>query len=127
MKQLNKDQDKQRNDLLARLELADKAMQDAIAKANEIIENEVARAIDSYNEVVTDMETFRDEIVGEMSSYYDDRSEKWQDSDTGQAYSGWKDDWEGLDVSPVEAVEVIEDREVDHHDNLANMASELPE
>jgi hypothetical protein len=127
MKRISVAQNKQRDELLARLELADKAMQDAIALINSMIEGDLNKVIDSYNEVVADVETFRDELVGEMREYFDDRSDKWRDGEAGQAYNSWMGEWEYLDVSPVEAVEAIEDRTVEHYENLANLMSEVDE
>ena len=45
------------------------------------------------------------DIVSEMETYYDERSEKWQEGDAGSAYADWKGEWEGLDCATVDLVD----------------------
>ena len=69
---------------------------------------------------IEDAQEFAQEIIGAQDDYYDNRSEKWQEGDRGQAYDEWRTEWdqstEGLrdyeweipdpDLEPPEPVEV---------------------
>ena len=97
MKKLSKDQQKFRDDLVKRLDDALIGVNNAVEKAN--------AAIDEYNVIVADVESYRDEIVSEMETYFDERSDKWQEGDAGSAYSEWKGEWENLDCSAIDQVD----------------------
>jgi uncharacterized protein with NRDE domain len=70
----------------------------------------VQAAVDAYNESVSDAQSFMEEVATDIRSYIEDRSEKWQESDKGQEYSGWADEWEGTldtaEIGPPEEIEV---------------------
>lgn len=69
----------------------------------------VADEISDYNTFVREAQEFIEEMRDEMQAYYDDRSEKWQESDTGTEYYDWIDAWEtGLDE-----IEDIQPEEID--------------
>ncbi len=55
-----------------------------------------------YNDELEKLRDFRDGIVSEMDDYIADRSEKWQEGERGQNYVSWKDEWEQLDLEPIE-------------------------
>jgi hypothetical protein len=46
-------------------------------------------AQDAYNEAVADANAWLGEIASEIDDYISERSEKWQDSERGQAYRAW--------------------------------------
>jgi hypothetical protein len=56
----------------------------------------------------------------QMRREYDERPERWQQGDTGQAVSSWIDEWEGLDLGEVDEVSIdpVEEPEVNHADEL---------
>lgn len=89
MKKLSKEQQALRADLTGRLQ---KAL------------NEVNTAIVDYNEVVADIESWRDEVRGEAQDWHDGRSEKWQKSDAGAAHQEWIDAYDSLDTQTVEEI-----------------------
>lgn len=82
-----------------------KSDMERIAKLREAIEGKKAKieeALTKFQEsiapIISDAEDERqelfgvlDDIVSAMESYYDERSEKWQEGDAGNAYSEWKD------------------------------------
>ena len=49
--------------------------------------------LDEFRDTKEQLTDLVNESVGEMESYYDDRSEKWQDGDRGEAYSEWISEW----------------------------------
>ena len=87
-------------------------------------------AIDAYNEVVDEATALRDDIVAAQEEYIGERSEKWQEGEKGEAYVAWKDEWESLDFTAVEKVDVddaiIDVDDLDHEETL-NDAPETPE
>jgi hypothetical protein len=63
-------------------------------------------SIAKHNEIIEEASGVRDDLVREMEDYFGGRSEKWQEGNNGQAYSEWKDAWEGLELDPMETVEL---------------------
>jgi hypothetical protein len=47
-----------------------------------------------YNDVVENLNNFIEDQRSQMQNYFDGRSEKWQESDKGDAYQNWIDAWE---------------------------------
>jgi hypothetical protein len=41
-----------------------------------------------------------------METYYDERSEKWQETDAGSSYQDWKSQFEALDIDQLEQLEL---------------------
>lgn len=86
---------------------------DALAKAKD----EFEAACNAFAEVCQDAGAALADITEGARSYFDDKSEKWQDGDAGMAYSSWLEEMEDLadtlsntDVSGVvdEAIENVE-------------------
>lgn len=123
MKRLSKADETRRAELVALLNERAEKVREAIAAANLVIENEVKDAIDTYNETVAEIEAFRDERVGDMDSYFEDRSEQWQSGEAGDNYSEWKSEWENLDVDWLRHAETLDEPEME----LAGEFEELPE
>ncbi len=96
MRKLNKKQaetfERHRSDIeavMTELEEAIEVCNEAIAVAVEPVE----LALLTLNEQLNSFNAWREEIAGDMEMYYDDRSERWQDSDAGNEYSEWTDVW----------------------------------
>jgi hypothetical protein len=125
MKRLSKAQEAAKAALIEALGKAVTDVNAAVEKVNSEIEATLNPAIEAYNSILADVETFRDEIVGEMETYYDERSDKWREGDAGSNYESWKGDWEGLDISELDAVEVIEEPGMSHGDELEALPTEV--
>ena len=60
-----------------------------------------------------------DEAANEAETYFDEKSEKWQEGERGQAYSEWKDalgnarDLAATEIEPIEIEEIDVDEVVD--------------
>jgi hypothetical protein len=67
------------------------------------------------------VEAFRDEIVSEMEYYASDRSDRWQKSEKGHRHEAWKQEWEGLDVT---ALDAIDEPEMAHANELESIRSQ---
>lgn len=80
-----------------------------VKKINDLIANELTAAIAAHNEARADLTSALEEIAQDIDSYISDRSEKWQEGDTGQAYSAWKNSVEsaGSDIFEVIAPDPI--------------------
>lgn len=131
MRKLTKKQMEEQVNLADNLDSANGRYADAveavnkiIADANDMIATAIGEdspyliAIGDLNEALSKCRDFRDEIVGEMQEYIDERSEKWSEGDAGQAYTGWKDEWENFeldDIEPaeIEAIDELEDKSGD--------------
>lgn len=124
MKKLSKDHDARRDEIAAELRIADKAIDDALIEINGLIDEKLTPAIERYNAAVTEAETLRDEVVGEMDEYISARSEKWQESDTASNYNDWKSEWENFDTSALDMVEPLESPTTDHADSLDGLPRE---
>jgi hypothetical protein len=124
MKKLSKDHDARRDEIAAELRLADRAIDEALVEINGLIDEKLTPAIERYNAALTEVETLRDEVVGEMDEYISARSEKWQESDAASNYNDWKGEWENLDTSALDVVEPLESPTTDHADSLDGLPHE---
>jgi DNA repair exonuclease SbcCD ATPase subunit len=88
----------QHKELIGRLTDASAAIEAAASELNE--------AIGKFNEALDDARALRDEVAGDIQDYIDDKSERWQEGDTGREWSAWKDAIEGIDLDDVDEVDV---------------------
>jgi hypothetical protein len=105
MKSLTKQQTTDRADIAARLRDAASDIESAVEKFNVATaeaKGELEAAVMTYNERMAEADEFRDVTVGDMQGHYDERSEKWQESERGQAYLNWINEWEGAELGEVE-------------------------
>jgi len=124
MNRLSKNQKQQRADLVTRLNDAAEAVRAAVAAVNTEIAGKLNSAIENYNLVVSVAEAFRDEIVSELEHYSSNRSDRWQRSERGQRHEAWKQEWEGLDATALDAIDEIEEPEMAHANELESLRSQ---
>lgn len=103
MKKLSKDELKIKSDLENDFHQKSKVINELWGAYEDAV-NALNEAIADLNGTVTDMNTFKDEIVQQMDDYFDEKSEKWQEGDTGSAYSEWKGEWEQLSIDQMEEI-----------------------
>jgi hypothetical protein len=60
----------------------------------EELRTKLVDAAQLFNQARTELESFREDIVTEQQSYYDDRSERWQASEACEVYQEWISTWE---------------------------------
>lgn len=98
-----------------------KQIAETVAKLTEVrteIEETVQalnEAIGTYNMALQDAAAIRDEIVASMEDHYNDRSEKWQESESGGRYAEWIAEWEEAEFTEIY---VVDDLELPHADNI---------
>lgn len=130
MKRLSKQELKQRDEFVAELEKARDRVCDAVdeynCKAAELWAP-VSEALEKYNGIAADTQSWRDEIVSQMDDYLSERSEKWLEGDAAQAYQEWKDSWESLSIETFDIAqpEGIDLPEIEGPEALRDTESEL--
>jgi hypothetical protein len=81
------------------------ALEEAVDAFNAAMEAQwegVANALEAYNSTVEQANEWLSMVSSEIEAYMSDRSEKWQDSERGQAYEQWKNEFESNDLEAVE-------------------------
>lgn len=84
MKRLSKEQRRERDRLIGELEAVQAKLEQAAAE---------------YTAKLGEAQDFCRRVVEEMEAYEGDRSEKWADSEAGQRYVQWREDWENVEFS----------------------------
>ena len=106
MKKISRTQQAEINKAVDALGEAGKALAQAIDSYNEALEPlrvDIEAARDTYNEKIADLKAVYVDIAGEARAYYDDRSQKWQEGEAGEAYSEWVDQ---LDEPQIEEIDL---------------------
>lgn len=106
MLKLSKDQQKKIDALRERWTSARNDLDNEQGDANEKIaeiERKLNEKIADLNAIVEEANSLREEIESDAQSYYDEKSEKWQEGDRGSSYSDWISSWQN-EVEEVEEV-----------------------
>lgn len=80
----------------AKVRTALEGLEKAIEDYNGIMaaaQEKVSEAAAKLQEAIGDANEWREALNVEQEDYYGEKSERWQDSDAGQSYSAWKDEW----------------------------------
>ena len=73
-------------------------------------------AIGAYNEALSEAAEWKENIVGDWQGEFDDKSERWQEGDNGQATQELINAWENLDLGEIELNEPEElSLDIDDH------------
>lgn len=108
------------NDLIA----AREAVEAAVVEFNETVQEAmppVAEAVDRYNTAVQAAAELAEEVASDIQNFIDDKSEKWQESDRGQEYATWAEEWNSPDLFEEVKIEFpseLETPEMEHGDTL---------
>jgi hypothetical protein len=82
-------------------------------------------ATNKYNEALAEAREFAEGVASDIESHYDDKSERWQEGERGQAVQEMLGEWQGFDA---EDLDVHRPEEYELPDGLAADALEsLPE
>lgn len=87
MRKISKSDMERIGKLRASIEEKKVKIEEALAKFQESIAPILSDAEDDRQELFGVL----DDLVNEMESYFDEKSEKWQEDDAGSQYSEWKD------------------------------------
>lgn len=113
MKSLSRDQLQTMNRLAEQLSETGEDLQEAIQRFNQHLRSaneEVQTLQDRFNELVQEAQSFVQTVHDEQEAYRDERSDRWQEGDAGQAYEEWMDAWsielEEVDLALPEEIEI---------------------
>ena len=104
MKALTKDMLTTRDTLATQLFHRYDALEEAVERFNEATATawqQVLDAQEKYNEAVAEANNWLAEVAGTIADYISERSEKWTESDRGQAYIGWQDEYANYELGEV--------------------------
>ena len=90
----------------------------AVSKYNDTVSEakvEVEAAVEKFNGLVTNVKEFTDGVAQRASDEFDDKSEKWQEGERGEAASSWKDEWENFGLEEID-VNWPDDLDIDQPD-----------
>ena len=124
MKRLSKSQETARAQLVNDLREAAKKVEEPRDEINMLIREKLNPSIDSYNEALSALVEFRDEVVSEMETYFDERGDAWKEGDAGSTYEEWKGQWENVELSEVENANEVELEDQTHADDVEGLSSE---
>lgn len=113
MKSLSKQDIARIGDLGSELETLRGKVEDAV---RELIDTHVAAVnelIATYNEKATEANGVASDIASEIETYMDERSDKWRESEKGEAYSSWLQAWQEVDFAEIDQIEVEDPSDVD--------------
>lgn len=93
MLKFSKEDDKRRNELASVLETEAEKLDLAIKQFNkevsELFERKIVPARDDFNEAIAETNGWLEDKACEAQEYYGSKSDAWQESDAGEAYSNW--------------------------------------
>jgi chromosome segregation ATPase len=124
---LSKQEVTKRDEHVESLEKAWAELQQAINAYNESepkLREPIDKAVADYNEAVEEAKGFAEEIANRVEGEYDEKSEKWQEGEKGQAAAELRDAWQTIDMEPIE-LEWPEDLAIEDPDHAPEL-SELP-
>jgi hypothetical protein len=75
---------------------------EAYNEALDPLREKIEAAVSDYNEKLAELKAVYSEIHAEAQAYYDDRSERWQESYAGQEYQEWLDSLESPEIEEIE-------------------------
>jgi hypothetical protein len=123
---LDKQEIARRDKIFGELTEGRSALEDAVSVYNAALEElkaPVLAAVEKYNEAVEEARGFAEDIASQADGEIDDKSEKWQEGERGQAASAWKDEWENASFDPyeIEFPEELAFEQPDHPETLENL------
>lgn len=123
----------ERADLADHMETLQKkkeALREAEAKRLEAItaaDAAVVAAAQDYNGALADAKTFVEEVADRLRGEYDEKSEKWQESDRAQEINDFIEQWENVDLEEVDESETVQPDEIacEHDEALRELPEEF--
>jgi hypothetical protein len=125
---LSKAEEKLRQELVAELAAAGKLVDYRFTELLSLVQhitNDVNEAIRAYNIALVKARVFSEGIAESFRDVFDDKSERWQESDSGQAADSFISEWEEFTPSPLVEVFVL-DPELEEKPCHAKALEDLP-
>jgi hypothetical protein len=130
MKKLTKSMIRSRDEIAAAIREAQNGLEKAVDAYNETIQKQkeiVEAALEKLNDNIADAETWREQVAADQEDYVANQSERWEESDAGQAYKSWQNDFTiTFEAVSIDFPEKVEMPEGDAADNLEWLAEEVP-
>src|SRR5262245_61417950 len=105
MRKLTKEAMAERDALQPKFDKAFEALLDTVQAFNTLMEQQwetVTQAVETYNAVVQEGREWVGEQTSDMEQFQLERSERWLESDAGQRYAAWIQQFETVDLRDVE-------------------------
>lgn len=119
MRSLTSRQAEQLSDLQEKLQSASQRVESAIADFNanvsELWNDLVLESLNDYNNLVEQAKEFVEKRCEQMQSCYDGKSEKCQQSEKGEAYQEWLNQWDEAQME-LEEIDLTMPVEIDTPD-----------
>lgn len=116
-----------KQEVLSRLQNAFDDLQEAVDIFNSVVNvgwTNLQIPINNYNEAISEANEWQSGIATEIQDYIDEKSEKWQEGEKGQAYASWKEQYE----EELETVELEKPDEVTFdNDNPSELLDQKPD
>lgn len=127
---LTKAEKTQKAELATKLEEAKDKLLAEIASYNEKLAElgePVQAAVEAYNDAVQAAKNFADDIASSRQDEFDEKSERWQESDNGCNAQEFINAWEGVDDSEaeVELPEEIAEPDLDVSEEFSELPDEV--
>ena len=127
---LTKAEDQRRMDYVTSLNELKSKLEDAIGEFNakrEELKAPVEAAFNAYKEALAEAKGFAEDIASAAEGQIDDKSERWQESERGEAARSWQQEWEGAELDEPDDIDFGDDLDtpdLDHADTLENLPIE---
>lgn len=105
---LTKDEMKTKTELGESLEKAWASVEEAVGVYNDdikVAKEKVTKVIASFNDVAAQAATFIAGVAERAEGEIGDKTEKWQESEKGEAAASWKDEWSEFDADGIEIMD----------------------
>lgn len=130
MKSLSRTDKQQYEQLSNELERLQFAVTGAIKIYNEDPTEEnwanIQPQVEQFNDVVNRTNTFIEETHGTLDEYYDSKSEKWQEGETGEQFYEWVQAWEDIELDIIQVNRIAVGAKVEDLDIDLEVFQELP-
>ena len=126
MAKLTKEETIKRDELISDLTSQQQIIQ-ALSEESPRNTEDLLKAIAMMNVILEEAETFREEILSRVQGEFDDKSDKWQQSDNGYSTLDFISDWENVafDELPFEVETFNFDDLIDYAQMLEDLPTEM--
>jgi len=126
---LNKQDEKKRDELVSELNKLRTEIEEAIGKFNDgvaTLKEPVTAAIEKYNAELENARAWTEDIANQAESEFDEKSDKWQEGERGEAARSWIDEWQSAELEEfqLEFPDELADDLPDHIETLENLPVE---
>lgn len=107
---LTKAQSTELNVLASKLREQAEALETTVTEVNaeiaSLVETKVNEQIKSYNETLQEARDLIEGFASDLRGEFDDKSETWQEGDRGQAVSSFVEEYESVDLTDLDTIDM---------------------